>query len=352
MNINIEIESTHLKREWDLLALDPSLSPKKVFKAPDAEFRIRVDSQTKEWILELEFPSGGPTPEIIKTLMFVKPEEATVESPQKRRLLTIRYDPAPSHYLAPWPHFAETICSAAAKVHPKTKCAESVNNTFKEWRNYWPGTRKLSPDKFQGLFGELVFLDELLKKLPPELAIEAWHGPNARDHDFGIQKIALEVKASAGKKNKVKISNLDQLNDAGLDDLYIVTVLLRHSNDKRHSLQEIRDSIVKNLNSEPEQLKTMFTHKLTLAGYDKAPETQRMESGFRQLGIKVYRIKEGFPRILKEDLMQFGPGVDVKEYYINLDTDTCRKFLLNDSEKNELWSQLQLATRKIGDRQT
>ena len=131
------------------------------------------------------------------------------------------------------------------------------------------------------------------------------------------------------------IANLDQLDGSGLDGLYLVHARLRASSDPKLSLQALAESIQAKLNKE---LLVKFEGKLVRAGWFKATQQQRDGARFRFVERKVYRVVDGFPRILRPDLRQFGPGVDVKKY--TLDLNACSKFVLEPADEKELWQRL------------
>jgi hypothetical protein len=75
-----------------------------------------------------------------------------------------------------------------------------------------------------GLLGELQVLAKLLEHDDGLLA--AWRAPADGLHDFEWRGRAIEVKTSLGPSAQVRISRLDQLDDAGLDQLHLLHVRL------------------------------------------------------------------------------------------------------------------------------
>jgi hypothetical protein len=249
--------------------------------------------------------------------------------------VSIKYHPTDSDCVAFWPHFAEDILKEAAATKPKTKCAQSVERTLKKWKKRWPIKGKLGHRILLGLFGELVFLRTLAKVLSPATAVRNWQGSSARDHDFSINRTAFEVKGGSGKK--VTISNLHQLNDEGVDALYLVHIPLRPSDDKKHSLQALGEEI-QSLVTNDAGLLAAFTSKLGKAGWFKAPKDQRLRFGFTSGMGRIYRVTEEFPRIFKRDLSEkFKPGVDLKTYKVILAHCPAP---LKEAQEDELWARL------------
>ena len=333
---NPKMESSALMSLWRAKQRKPSLGPTEVFASSGSKFSINVDKATSAWVIDMEFPVGGPKPEFIKSLKYVSvlPEKRTATN---RRLLSIRYDPIGNDCVDFWPHFAEVILTEAAGTQPKTNCAQSVARTLLRWKKRWPSVDDVSGAVILGLFGELIFLRALAKAISPAVAIRHWQGVSSRDHDFSINGTAFEVKASKGNAKKVTISNLHQLDDTGVAALYLVHIRLRPSDDKTHSLQYLGDEIKSALASDP-ALVTIFTNKLGQAGWFKAPKEQRERVGFRTIGRSIYHVTEKFPRILKNALKEkFGPAVDLKTYTVRM--ALCPD-PLKEAEEDDLWARL------------
>jgi|GEM_PF-3218774 len=323
-------------RLWRAKQRKPSLGSTDVFEGLGFKFSVSVDKATLAWVIDLEFPSGGPKPDFVNSLKYVSvlPEKRTATN---RRFLSIKYDPTGNDCVEFWPHFAEAILTEAAATEPKSNCAQSIARTFLKWKKLWPSSNGLSDAMLLGLFGELTFLRSLSKTHSSETAVVAWQGASARDHDFSAKGIAFEVKASKGNGRKVTISNLHQLDDAGVDALYLVHVRLRASDDKVHSLQSLGEGI-KAAMATNSQLLTKFNDKLGKAGWFKASKEQRDSTGFRVIGRSVYHVTKDFPRILRRDILErFKPGVDLKTYKVKL---ALAPEPLGKIQEDELWERL------------
>ena len=336
-------ESSSLLKEWRRLSRRPSGGPTIVDEKGEAKIQVRVDPQTSEWILDITFPIGGPKPKIIDSLKFVRVEEAHTKSVPRLRILSIRYIPS-NDCVEYWPHFAEAIVESVLATPKKTHWAQAVSKTLKVWGKIWPGKKKgLGAAELAGMFAELFFLKTLSGKMSPKVAINAWHGPFSRDHDFTMQRTGFEVKASTKRRNTVVISNLDQLNDEGLDALYLAHICLRKEDGNELSLQKLGDDIHSGLSSE---LQAEFKRRLAKAGWIKATESQRKTTCYRCSGQNLYKVEDGFPRILKKELIpKFGRGVDVKKYTVDLDASPTSP--LGRPEVTKIWD----ALKAIGDHQ-
>lgn len=92
---------------------------------------------------------------------------------------------------------------------------DSVHDLVEEWRSFIQGrSEKISTALQLGLFGELLFLQELISKKTDELGIISWAGPDRSKVDFILSiNHAIEIKSSKDPLgNEVSISSLEQLS--------------------------------------------------------------------------------------------------------------------------------------------
>lgn len=82
----------------------------------------------------------------------------------------------------------------------------------------------LSPEAQRGLYGELLFLNRLIEATSqPFAAVQSWTGPAQFQQDFRSGGWAVEVKTTSGTNNdRLTISNVLQLDDANLEDLFLI----------------------------------------------------------------------------------------------------------------------------------
>ena len=92
---------------------------------------------------------------------------------------------------------------------------DTIHSLVEEWRSFIQGkSEKLSTAVQLGLFGELLFLQELISKKTDELGIISWTGPDKSKVDF-LPSVnhAIEIKSSKDPLgNEVSISSLEQLS--------------------------------------------------------------------------------------------------------------------------------------------
>ncbi len=159
--------------------------------------------------------------------------------------------------------------------------------------------RKLKIQKQKGLIAELLFLQKIFNYLDFTSALNAWTGPDKFSKDFILNNNGFEIKSiQTGNKNKVSISNHDQLDLIGLNKLFLITYLLSsgsRDNKKSFTLTELVKEIRKKLDFDQES-KFIFEKKLTMAGYSDLDDYS--DSHFIKTDSpSFYEVSEKFPSI-------------------------------------------------------
>jgi hypothetical protein len=186
------------------------------------------------------------------------------------------------------------------------------------WINFFEkfGNLGLTPEKVKGLFGELWFIKKyLLSNNDAYHKIRGWTGPDGTPHDFQFGKTAFEVKTTATKKPwKVKISNEIQLDDSGLENLFLYHLAMREIESSGMTLpgliREIMDII-----KEDHEVQGLFLNMLMKSGYIDAQKNNYLKTGFIISKETFYRISNGFPRLTSKELPD---GVGDINYSISL----------------------------------
>jgi hypothetical protein len=86
------------------------------------------------------------------------------------------------------------------------------------------GRGGLSHAEQVGLFGELVVLLSLAAQRTPTDAVGAWRGPDREEHDFGLQRVDVEVKTTLSEQRHHWIGSLTQLLPTPGRDLYLLSL--------------------------------------------------------------------------------------------------------------------------------
>ncbi|RGN38139.1 PD-(D/E)XK motif protein [Bacteroides oleiciplenus] len=229
--------------------------------------------------------------------------------------------------------FISDICNDIINIESFRALEPALSRSLNEWKVFFEkySTEILPLSSQQGLFGELSFLENfLLKKYSGYEALLFWTGAKRTNHDFQLNKIAFEIKTSAGKQHKrIFINSEKQLDKTGLEKLFLVLYNLNiHENCQEQSLP-IKIESIRNMISEDPAALGLFEAQLSRCGYNK--ETVSLyNTGFSISGIKIYRVECGFPCITG-DMLPEGIG-DIK-YSVMI--SACQKFEINESELNK-----------------
>lgn len=171
-----------------------------------------------------------------------------------------------------------------------------------------------------GLFGELSFILELLRYDKFDV-IQSWSGPSGKAKDFLVNGSAIEVKTLlSDDKNEIQISNANQLDKSGLEQLYLNVYMVVQDNLDGDSIPDLVDQINMRLESFPE-LQLIFYEKLLLLGYS-AYQADQYHDRFAISSQRVFRVDDGFPCIIPRNLKN-----GIKRIKYSIDLSACDDFI-------------------------
>jgi hypothetical protein len=162
-------------------------------------------------------------------------------------------------------------------------------------RKHDPGGLTLQARR--GLYGELIaMLDFIERGLPPEEAVQAWKGCRGAPHDFQLKHGSLEVKTtSASTPHSFHVSNVAQLDDSGVETLFVLLVVLYETEGGAQSLPELVQAIRERLQSSAIDA---FDSCLREAGYLDVHSELYANPRYTIRTQRYFRIHSGFPRLL------------------------------------------------------
>lgn len=193
--------------------------------------------------------------------------------------------------------------------------AQLFLNRIRAWQAFMSraGDDRLEPEQELGLIGELAVLEALLDGGVKALdAVVAWQGPLDGLQDFQLGSGALEVKTTiAASGFRVRISSLEQLDDALLAPLFLAAV--------RATLNTAGETLPERLgrlrNRFAGEAASAFNRRLLQAGYLDA----HADSYDRRIVTQVPRLLPvvgDLPRLRRTDLP---PAIRAAEYEVDLD---------------------------------
>lgn len=189
--------------------------------------------------------------------------------------------------------------------------------------------RRLSKPERIGLFGELLFLRDILApKLDWNAAIRCWNGPGGDEQDFVLGTNIFEVKTQVVTADRrIRISSEDQLDpvqgrilicNQGIAPLAPGGASGRTLNSL---VGEVRKAAGRAGSGSAERLDIT----LLQAGYEERAEYD--EESWILIDRAYYEVKDAFPRIERAELR---PGVDQVKYSIRV--SDCQPYLVSVDE--------------------
>lgn len=166
------------------------------------------------------------------------------------------------------------------------------------------GNKGLSEKAQRGLYGELWFLRKyMLPYLGIQEGIASWKGPSGKSQDFQFMNWAVEVKTTVGKQHqKIPISNEQQLDDVGLDRLFLEHIYLVEMNKGvGETLQSIVEDIKRLISSDLSSYRK-FMDSLVEAGYLEEHTHKYEDVSYTIRYSNIFEVKDKFPRIVEQNL--------------------------------------------------
>lgn len=225
----------------------------------------------------------------------------------------------------------ESLCidlvSESCNTISSNKCIDKFFYKLHIWKDFFKNMtiKTLTKNSAQGLFGELYFINDLIKyNLDPSYIIQSWTGPLGEENDFKMEKSSAEIKTTKTRTSTVTISNLNQLDNEKCERLYLIrygvevqTIKSSKSLTLLEIINEIRQKIADTL------ILRIFDQKLIASGY--------IDNIFDDLNFIIveknyYEIKEDFPKLT---MLNIPNGIKSAKY--TLDLDFCNEFTVDES---------------------
>ena len=280
--------------EWSLIAIR---QPRQ-FSTYAA--RYRLDNLEA---LVLGFPASTPIPTALTPEgggFTVRVAEIGIEQPQPAIAL-VRTAAGPLDIFGTMVADLLNVIDAGGGVSPSVLASRLVARIM-AWQSFMapPTGGPLSVEAQTGLFGELLFLRELLVTgVPVPSAIAAWEGPLHGAQDFRLGPGAVEVKSSLASEGFVaKIQSLEQLDDSDRAPVFLLALRLQED-DASPSLPELVRSVRSELSKQGST--HAFDVRLSAAGYHADHEpiyARRLRPGQR----RIFKVGTDFPRLFSGNI--------------------------------------------------
>lgn len=198
-------------------------------------------------------------------------------------------------------YLCRSLFAKLRKARDSRVALEMAFHHLARWQAFMASKNRglLPVERYRGLWAELFFLAELLKKHKDRFdVIGAWTGADYKAQDFMYAGKAVEIKSIyGGERNTVDISSEDQL-ETNLEFLYLVCIVLAEAPVSGKSLNALVSEIISSLETNLEI--SLFESKLEQYGYLPLPEYD--EPCLLAETVRPYSVTHDFPRLVRSNL--------------------------------------------------
>ncbi len=200
--------------------------------------------------------------------------------------------------------FIQNILEDIENSVTESEAITTTLNVVSKWKRLFDkiNFNGLSLEQQKGLIGELLFLNTLLNNEKTSAnAVNAWTGAEQdfQAKDFTLGSVGVEVKFTASKHPRIKVSNERQLDAENLSELFLVLYSTEAIKDNGISLNSIVEQTRQKISTEEER--SIFNAKLQFNGYFDEDK----EHYGRMYSLKktfAFAVTSTFPKIVKNQL--------------------------------------------------
>jgi hypothetical protein len=186
--------------------------------------------------------------------------------------------------------------------------AAAVATAIAEHRDTFSGKVALSQDKEVGLFGELLVLESLIRRIGAGPAVQSWQGPLNEEHDFVFDAVHLEVKTTAGEQRRHMLHGFTQLIPLRGVPLALVSVQLTRSNaEGGRTLAQL----VTMLRTQAGGYRPGVDDALEASGWSDDDVDLYATYWTKRSEVRAYSVDDRFPAITRDRLSQVVPNLAV-----------------------------------------
>ena len=228
--------------------------------------------------------------------------------------------------------FAELGDEILSRINAGSGCADSTRSTIEEFRSLLvrPSASQVPLNQVAGLVGELLLLNRLLDQ--DAAAWKCWRGPAGDRHDFASGQHSLEVKTSLSKgRTKVTINGFDQLEEPAGGSLHLLHFELEAVGSGRLTVDALGMASLGKA-SQPESLQQL----LSALGCEDVRDPSWNHTAFRLENESLFRVANGFPRLVPSMLAAGSPPGGVSNVSYNTDLSNADAFRVDPSEMTKI----------------
>jgi hypothetical protein len=221
--------------------------------------------------------------------------------------------------------FVTRVCEEMDNLKKSADAVRAVIALVERWRDFFSGNSELLSDERQtGLYGELYLMASLYQsRIPISHLVKAWTGSRRTNQDYEFGGLSIEVKSTAAvDATTVNITNILQLDDTGLDSLFLCHVLLDARQGNEKTLPILIEFLSSAVATHAPEMELDFEEKVLLTKYRREHEGHYSNRSYTERAIEFYQVVDDFPRLLEIDLPT---GITKASYEITL--QNCKPFV-------------------------
>jgi hypothetical protein len=226
--------------------------------------------------------------------------------------------------------FIEDLIQGLQYVESENDVPAIVNQKVGYWGKLFAKIKGelLSKERQRGLYGELTFLNTILKRSSDHIkCIVSWTGPDGANQDFSNQLSAVEVKSTKATKPSVNIASELQLDWTKLDSLFLYVIHIDELSNGVDTLEKLIGEIKSKICNQNDLLQ-LFEEKLDRVGIPEGEEELYDNLGFVIRSERAYRVGDGFP-VLTNDIIA-NDAIHNVQYQIDL--TVCERFEVDQED--------------------
>ena len=227
--------------------------------------------------------------------------------------------------------FDDLILSTYSKIHTVNSpedYSDLFTRHFLKWSAFFENKKSvaLSRDQVKGIFGELVYLKNLLLKsdINVDDILSSWRGPYDEAHDFVFDFKDYEIKTIESSKNIICISSEFQLESEKGKELELVVITLVLDSENGSSLKgitnEIKTIVFDNLGDN-----SIFINALTQKGLNASDIGQYEIYRYTPVGEISYDCtKDEFPKLIRSNI-----ATEISKVKYRIRLNLIEEFIIN-----------------------
>ena len=184
----------------------------------------------------------------------------------------------------------------------------AITGVLDSYRQLLSSLGRLSEQQELGLFGELFVLNHLMGSVGEDRAVSSWRGPMREEHDFGLDRFDIEVKATLSEDRSHRISSLTQLEPSPNRNLWLVSLQFTTHGVGGTTLPESIQTMMDAMLSLT--VRSMFVERLMDAGWDLAHSNLYTRQFTLRSEVLTFRVTSEFPAITTHHLQSAGLPIE------------------------------------------